>query len=380
MARKTYFNPQWLSMPSFEPWLEKKVGFPNEFQCKLCHRGYSLSNMGTTALSSHMKGEKHLALLRCSQHSIKSHFPMLKECGGETSQQAGTLASTSATLPQCSSVNSINSVSTSASLPQRSSVNSESSLSQRLSTNPVDEQSLVTEAPFRGKATLHAYSVSEGVSKAEILWCIQSVMSHKSLRVAASDVSLFPMLFPDSEIATNMRLQKDKISYISVYGLHPYFFDQLVFELNQQEWIVLGFDESFNKISKNCQMDINVRFWCDKKVVTRYYSSAFLGKTTAPDLLKAFNEAISRIDGKKIIQVSIDGPNVNFKFIELFQKYLGEDEEDVILLNLGSCGLHTVHNSFKTGLIAAHWLISAFLRALYNLFKESPARRAQFFL
>lgn len=46
----------------------------------------------------------------------------------------------------------------------------------------------------------------------------------------------------------------------------------------------------------------------------------------------------------------------------------------VSLLNVGSCGLHTVHNSFKSGAEAAGWRIGSVLSALYYMFKDSPAR------
>ena len=78
------------------------------------------------------------------------------------------------------------------------------------------------------------------------------------------------------------------------------------------------------------------------------------------------------------MQVSIDGPNVNWKFIELL-----EDDEDFTkngkqLLELGSCGLHAVHGAFQTGHKAAEWNVNEVLRSFYYLFKDSPARRADY--
>ena len=42
-------------------------------------------------------------------------------------------------------------------------------------------------------------------------------------------------------------------------------------------------------------------------------SSGFLGHTTAEDLKRTFEECTEKLDTKKLIQVSMDGPNVNWK-------------------------------------------------------------------
>ena len=73
----------------------------------------------------------------------------------------------------------------------------------------------------------------------------------------------------------------------------------------------------------------------------------------------------------------MDGPNVNWKFFTDMKKKLSDDF-DTILINIGSCGLHIVHNSFKTGATATEWKVEALLSSLYYLFKDSPARREDF--
>ena len=48
------------------------------------------------------------------------------------------------------------------------------------------------------------------------------------------------------------------------------------------------------------------------------------------------------------MQISMDGPNVNWKFYRnLFQERKGGELSD--LLNIGSCSLHVVYGSFKKG-------------------------------
>nr|CAD7569336.1 unnamed protein product [Timema californicum] len=54
------------------------------------------------------------------------------------------------------------------------------------------------------------------------------------------------------------------------------------------------------------------------------------------------------------------------------------DNEVCSLLNLGTCGLHVVHGSLRTGVGSSDWDISSLLRHMYYLFTESTARRALF--
>ena len=85
-------------------------------------------------------------------------------------------------------------------------------------------------------------------------------MNHNSLRSAENSVVLFTRMFPDSAIARDMKLHKDKVSYSIVYGLCPYFQHQLKSLLQECEHYVVGFDESLNRVAQRTQMDVNVRF------------------------------------------------------------------------------------------------------------------------
>ncbi|CAL1672084.1 unnamed protein product [Lasius platythorax] len=81
---------------------------------------------------------------------------------------------------------------------------------------------------------------------------------------------------------------------------------------------------------------------------------------------------------KKMTQISMDGPNVNFKFLRDLKLDLSSDSENKKLLDLGSCGLHTMHCAFKAGINATKWNIIEFLRALHSLFKNVSARKADY--
>ena len=55
----------------------------------------------------------------------------------------------------------------------------------------------------------------------------------------------------------------------------------------------------------------------------------------------------------KLIQVGMDGPNVNIKLLKMIQAERSENEHQ--LIDIGSCGLHTIHNAFKTGTESTGW-------------------------
>ena len=52
-----------------------------------------------------------------------------------------------------------------------------------------------------------------------------------------------------------------------------------------------------------------------------------------------------------MLQISSDGPNVNLSFLKKYdEKRSFEDLPP--LLNIGTCGLHTIHGSLKNGIKA----------------------------
>ena len=77
----------------------------------------------------------------------------------------------------------------------------------------------------------------------------------------------------------------------------------------------------------------------------------------------------------QLVSISMDGPNVNLKLEDLLQKEHAE-LYGAQLVNVGSCGLHTVHNAVKAGFTM--WQLDKLLRALHFLFHNVPARREDF--
>lgn len=69
------------------------------------------------------------------------------------------------------------------------------------------------------------------VINAEVMWCLNAVMTHTSYRAAAASASLFPLMFLSSATAKKVQLGKDKVGYTVVYGLAPFFKEILVSEV-----------------------------------------------------------------------------------------------------------------------------------------------------
>ena len=122
-----------------------------------------------------------------------------------------------------------------------------------------------------------------------------------------------------------------------------------------------------------------IRYWDGNtnKVAVRYLGSEVLGHVTAVDLLTHFKQGISRLDPKRLLQVSMDGPNVNWKFYTDLTKERNSEELQQ-LLNIGSCGLHIVHGGLQKGVDESGWKLGHLMRSLWQLFPDTPVRREYF--
>ena len=134
-----------------------------------------------------------------------------------------------------------------------------------------------------------------------------------------------------------------------------------------------------NRISQNKQMDFIIRYWNGNtnKVAVRYLGSEFLGHATAVDLLTHFKQGISQLDPKRLLQVSMDVPNVNWKFYTDLTKERNSEELPQ-LLNIGSCGLHIVHGGLQKGVNESGWKLGHLMRSFWQLFHDTPAWREDF--
>lgn len=79
-----------------------------------------------------------------------------------------------------------------------------------------------------------------------------------------------------------------------------------------------------------------------------------------------------------ILQISMECPNVNLKFLRSLKEELAASDVHQNILDIGSCRLHIVSGAFKTGHDVTQWDIVVFLHSIYNLAQNVPARRPDF--
>lgn len=374
-VKKTTFSRRWCEDDTYS-WVREVQRDKFSAFCCLCKCKFSLSNMGKAALKSHMNGKKHRDIIKNKNSSLSlSLHAKLSELTN-TSMINTTVTSATSTcslniIPGAEITTNLNETvvlmdSTSKVCSKSCGAHCHAVLSDTNSTPKLKK--------------MQDFIARDTTTRAEIMWCLNAVMQHQSLRDVESSTALMKMVFSDSTTAKGMQLSKAKVAYTITYGISRYFKDQLTKAIEKSDTLVIAFDESLNKVCEQQQMDIVVRFWNKEKceVCTRYFTSAFLGHTTANDLLDAFKSSVPTKMTQKVIQISMDGPNVNFKFLKNLREYLAEDSGNHKLLDLGSCGLHTLHCAFKAGIKVTEWHIIEFLRAVYNLFKNVPARRADY--
>lgn len=348
---KCLFNLNWTKCgpdgtplyPELHPWVRKVDGQNTMARCDWCDNGkkfISISHSGISDLRSHSKSSKHQSFIKDKTNSRTAVFDQFRI--------------PVPALPACESVPAV------------------------VENN--DDNNGRKESQIRNNPSLDNFVTKDDVTRAEIYLALSQVATKGSLRAFSDLCELFPRMFSDSAIAKKMQMHKDKLAYVITYGLGPFFQDSVVSEVSKCDFFAVSFDESLNKVAKKTQMDLVVRFFT-QKVETRYLTSTFLQGAKACDLLESFKNSITGLGLRlsKMINVSMDGPNVNKKFLEDLKAYLRADPEILFkMIDFGSCALHVVHNSFKGAHEKSGWKIQKFMRKQYYFFKDFPSRRGHF--
>ena len=319
--KETFFDKSWLSDPEFSLWL-LKGNSETTFQCRVCPekekmKFKTLGDMGVGALKKH-------------------------------------------------AVNSL--------LLSKAQIQPKQQQQQQLESNNSNNNQNITPGPIPSIFCLR-YSVY-----AEIIWalyCVQHGLSDNSMKEFGETLRV---MCPSSPEAQNFKMASTKLMYVVNHGLYPYFKELLQTEVAAAPYITPMFDESMNDVLQKSEMDVHIRYWDDteNKVKVRYFDSRFLGHTKHDDILSNFNDVLKPVDTTKILQVSMDGPNANIKFLDCVKKERVDNELSG-LIDIGSCNLHTVHGCFADGVKASGWNLKKLLKGCYHLFHDTAARREDYF-
>ena len=329
------------------PWVEPVSHNRLSARCKWCKTSIDVSSMGASALRNHSTVKKHKDLAAVVMNSQQLGFTP------KSTSTAPTSTAPTSTAP-------VQKASNTATVETRT-----------------DHAEVKSKNPFN----------KEAVTRAELIWIYRLVDSNHSFSSNNNVSQTLKQMFPDSVIAENFKLCETKSQYVLNFALAP--LSDMVLKRSISEstpGYVILFDESLNNDLQKKQLDFHVRIWNFTKgiVETRYYTSQYLGKAASADLVNSFKKL--DINLQHMIQIGQDGPNVNLSAYKVLVDHMRQSY-GVGLLNVGTCGLHTLHNAFKgsfTGDTSAKrargcdWKIGTFLRALDTLFTDCPARRVDY--
>lgn len=334
------FNEFWLENEKYKSWLTRGPN-PRVAHCKVCRKDLQLFSMGESALSSHVKGKKHQDLMR----RLQNPGPAFEDFFQQTSNAS------SSSVIGASTLESGNEVLTGfAPLPFPGS------------SNPHQSTSNFIKSFINSNPTL----------KAEICWAIKVATSHYSYKSCENAGAIFQAMFPDSDIAKQFTCGENTVEYLTVFGIAPYFSSQMKTSAKKESGYVLLFNECLNQEMEKCQLDIHLRFWNDNQVTSRYLTSFFTSCCTAEPIYEKVETVCSDIGFQNLIQLSTDGPNVNWKLLTMAQQNI-EEQTGKKMLNVGSFGLHVLHSSFRAGCASTDWELENALTSFSWLFEDDPA-------
>ena len=129
-------------------------------------------------------------------------------------------------------------------------------------------------------------------------------------------------------------------------------------------------------------MDVHIIYFDEttNRVKKVYLNFQFMVHATVSDMMENFKKAHNGLDIiSNLVQLSMDGPNVNWAFLEGQEKYRKLENPKVpSLIVLGSGGLHIVHGIYKTGQQQINWDLEKNMKAAHGIFKKSTARKSDY--
>ena len=123
-------------------------------------------------------------------------------------------------------------------------------------------------------------------------------------------------------------------------------------------------------------MGVAIRFWnySKKQTETRYLTLEFLYRPNAENLGNSFSSALKHLDQQNLLQLSMDGPSVNWNVLDIVSEKRNENEFEQLLV-IGSYSQHVLHGVFKNGGTITKWDLGEILKSMFHMSHNSPARR-----
>ena len=165
-----------------------------------------------------------------------------------------------------------------------------------------------------------------------------------------------------------------------MFNTGPYFQKQLYDVNSSKNPVTLHYDETTTtQVIK--QMDLHFRFWSEEQneVVRRFYIALMFGHTEGAKVAAPMMDKLEedKVNLSSILTLSNDGPNVNktiFRAVNTSLKGAGNPG----MINIGTCNLHVVHNSFCKAVEAYGTPVDDLAVDIHSFFKISSARREDF--
>ena len=106
----------------------------------------------------------------------------------------------------------------------------------------------------------------------KIKWTLKHDVSVYKDNSVSNSSDIFKAMFPDSNIASMMKLDRKKLRFVINFGIATFLQDILKEEVASSEWFNACFDESLNNTIQECEMYLVIRYWDDvnDKVQVRF--------------------------------------------------------------------------------------------------------------
>src|SRR5260221_10824732 len=159
------FNKDWLTDKSFSSWIEASAN-PHQARCRRCCKTFELSNMGRQAVKSHETSAQHNRnSTNCPTQTSVAQFMQPKNVGIKADQDNTATVSTSDAVNESLSV-----------------IITSNADTVSVSDNVQESVPATSAAADKRHQSMGQYLCNDSVTKAEVLWLLQIVAKHHSLR------------------------------------------------------------------------------------------------------------------------------------------------------------------------------------------------------